>query len=202
MQNITFEFKAGDGNVYAVDEAQIIDWVNQKRMNGNSLIRTLPDGEWTPLSQVEELRHVCHQAAASVAQALQPSTQSAPKSSHAHSPPNDDVQPGKLQAVAVMSLVGGIISLIVCATLAATTFFIWITWIYSLVLGIMAIIYGSQMLGKNSVQGFSSAKTIAIMQIISIISCDFVNLTMGIVSLVFLNDEEVKTYLRNRGLSL
>ena len=56
--------------------------------------------------------------------------------------------------------------------------------------------------GKNSVQGFSSAKTIAIMQIISIISCDFVNLSMGIVSLVFLNDDEVKAYLRNRGLSL
>ena len=202
MQNITYEFKAGDGNVYAVDEAQIIDWVNQKRMNGNSLIRTLPDGEWTPLSQVEELRHVCQQAAASVAQALHPSTQSAPKSSHAHSLPNDDAQPGKLQAVAIMSLVGGIMSLLVCAAIAASTFFIWITWIYSLVLGIMAIVYGSQMLGKNSVQGFSSAKTIAIMQIISIISCDFVNLTMGIVSLVFLNDEEVKTYLRNRGLSL
>ncbi|MGB1790426.1 MAG: hypothetical protein ACPHP2_13785, partial [Limisphaerales bacterium] len=66
MQNITYEFKAGDGSVYAVDEAQIIDWVNQKRMDGNSLIRTLPDGEWTPLSQVDELRHVCHQAAASV----------------------------------------------------------------------------------------------------------------------------------------
>ena len=64
MQNITYEFKAFDGSVYAVDEAQIIDWVNQKRMDGNSLIRTLPDGEWTPLSQVEELRHVYHQAAA------------------------------------------------------------------------------------------------------------------------------------------
>ena len=202
MQNITYEFKAGDGSVYAVDEAQIIDWVNQKRMDGNSLIRTLPDGEWTPLSQVDELRHVYHQAAASVAQALQPSTQPAPNSSHAHSPPNHDVQPGKLQAVAVMSLVGGIMSLLVCAAIAASTFFIWITWIYSLVLGIMAIIYGSQMLGKNSVQGFSSAKTIAIMQIISIISCDFVNLSMGIVSLVFLNDDEVKAYLRNRGLSL
>ena len=40
------------------------------------------------------------------------------------------------------------------------------------------------------------------MQIISIISCNFVNLSMGIVSLVFLNDDEVKAYLRNRGLSL
>jgi hypothetical protein len=101
-----------------------------------------------------------------------------------------------------MTLVGGIMALLTCLGLAMGTMFLYIPWVYSLVLGIMAIIKGSQMLGSNPARAFTSAKTIAIMQIVNIINCDVVNLTLGIVTLVFLNDPEVKEHLRSMGVEV
>ena len=49
---------------------------------------------------------------------------------------------------------------------------------------------------------FASAKTIAIMQIVNIINCDMVNLTLGIITLVFLNDPEVRDHLRFKGVEI
>jgi hypothetical protein len=66
----------------------------------------------------------------------------------------------------------------------------------------MAIIKGSQMLGTNPAPAYTSAKSIAIMQIINIICCDGLNLIMGIVNLIFLNDPEVKDYLRSEGVEI
>lgn len=62
-------------------------------------------------------------------------------------------------------------------------------------MGIMAIIKGSQLMGDHA----SSQKPpsgIAIMQIINIVNCDAINLTLGIINLVFLNDEDVKDFFR------
>ncbi len=67
-------------------------------------------------------------------------------------------------------------------------------------LGIMAIMKGSQMLGSNPAPAFASARTIAIMQIVNIINCDMVNLTLGIITLVFLSDPEVREHLRSQGV--
>ena len=49
---------------------------------------------------------------------------------------------------------------------------------------------------------FASAKTIAIMQIVNIINCDMVTLTLGIITLVFLNDPEVRDHLRSKGVEI
>ena len=40
------------------------------------------------------------------------------------------------------------------------------------------------------------------MQIINIINCDMVNLTLGIITLVFLNDPEVRDHLRFKGVEI
>ena len=74
--------------------------------------------------------------------------------------------------------------------------------VYALIFGIMAIIRGSQMLGSNPMPAFKSAKGIAIMQIVNIICCDITNLVLGIINLVFLNDPEVKDYLRSQGVEI
>ena len=74
--------------------------------------------------------------------------------------------------------------------------------IYALIFGIMAITKGSQMLGSNPLPAFRSAKSIAVMQIINIICCDLFNLIMGIINLVFLNDPEVRDYLRSQGVEI
>ncbi len=61
-----YELKAEDGNVYGpVDEGNILEWAKGGRIDGNSLVRKTPDGEWLPLNQIEELSYICRQAAES-----------------------------------------------------------------------------------------------------------------------------------------
>lgn len=107
-------------------------------------------------------------------------------------------KPGKVQAIAIMILIGGIIA---CAKIA-----VWDLWIgiasggiccaagiYSFVLGIMAIVKASKLLSANDYKQ-SPPTGIAVMMIVNIISFDIINLTMGILILVFLNDPEVREY--------
>jgi hypothetical protein len=194
-----YELKAADGKVYGpVDERDILEWAKGGRIDGNSLIRKTPDGEWLPLNQIEELGYICRQAAESPV----PSTPPKVAPFTAASPVGQPIKPGKIQAISVMTLVGGILAILTCLGIGLATVGFWIPWIYSLVLGIMATIKGSQMLGSNPAPAFASARTIAIMQIVNIINCDVVNLTLGIISLVFLNDPEVKEHLRSQGVEI
>jgi len=112
-----------------------------------------------------------------------------------------------------MTLVGGIIGVLIGLSwgcyygmITIATFgigvFLMILPVYALIFGIMAIIRGSQMLGSNPMPAFKSAKGIAIMQIVNIICCDITNLVLGIINLVFLNDPEVKDYLRSQGVEI
>ena len=64
-------------------------------------------------------------------------------------------------------------------------------------MGIMAIVKGSELLGENAHRG-APPTTIAVMQIINAINGDFMNLTLGILTLVFLNEPEVKRFFRRR----
>ena len=105
--------------------------------------------------------------------------------------------PGKVQTIAIMQLVGGIMAVISAVVIAISTLFLWITWIYALVVGIMAIIRGAKLLG-NAAYGAGNSKTVPIMMIINIINCDAIGLTMGIICLVFQGDPEVEAYLEGR----
>jgi predicted Zn finger-like uncharacterized protein len=107
-------------------------------------------------------------------------------------------KPGKVQAISVMTLVGGILATLAAVILMVTIYGLcWPGTYYSLVLGIMAIVKGSQLLGERASEQ-TPPSGIAIMQIINIINCDWANLTMGIISLVFLGDPEVKRFFRRR----
>ena len=190
-----YELKADDGNIYGpVDEGNILEWAKGGRIDGNSLVRKTPDGEWLPLNQIEELSYICRQAAESPVPSTPPVAVTNPKGKPAI--------PGKMQAISIMTLVGGILAILTCFGIGLGTAGFWIPWIYSLILGIMATIKGSQMLGSNPAPAFASARTIAIMQIVNIINCDIPNLTMGIINLVFLSDPEVKEYLRSKGVEI
>ena len=120
------------------------------------------------------------------------------------------IRPGKLQAVAIMTLVGGILAtlfslmwilygLIVALATMGIGCICLIGPIYQLVAGILCIIQGSKLLGKNPDPFYAKTKNTAIMQIICIICFDWINMTLGIINLVFLNDEQVKAYIRSRG---
>ena len=197
-----YYFKANDKNETEygpLDAEQIREWVREKRMDDHSLVRKSPDEEWRPLGQVPDW-----QASATPAVTLPEGMPTAARSG----------PPGKLQAIAIMTLVGGIGAIVLAivftffylpilglATLGLGCIFI-VCPIYSLILGIMAIVKASQMLGSNPAPAYTSAKSIAIMQIINIICCDVLNLIMGIINLIFLNDPEVKEYLRSEGVEI
>jgi hypothetical protein len=59
----------------------------------------------------------------------------------------------------------------------------------------MAIVKGSNLIGDYAYR-LPPPQGIAIMMIINIINGDAVNLTLGILVLVFLSDPEVKAYFR------
>lgn len=109
---------------------------------------------------------------------------------HSQSPP------GKVQAIAVMTLVGGILAVLYAVGLIATCYCaLWPGTYYSLVLGILAIIKGSALLGRDAHRE-TAPRAVAIMQIVNIINLDITNFVMGILSLVFLNEPEVRRYYR------
>ena len=196
-----YYFKANDKNETEygpLDAEQIREWVREKRMDDHSLVRKSPDEEWRPLGQVPDWQ-ASATPAVTLPEGMPPAARSGP--------------PGKLQAIAIMTLVGGIIGVLVgllygCyfGVLTIATFGFGVVFmlfpIYALIFGIMAITKGSQMLGSNPLPAFRSAKSIAIMQIINIICCDLFNLIMGIINLVFLNDPEVRDYLRSQGVEI
>jgi predicted Zn finger-like uncharacterized protein len=117
-------------------------------------------------------------------------------------------KPGKVQAIGIMMLIGGILAtlhaLVFLAYLGifgvATMGFGWLCCLwpgpyYGMVMGIMAIIRGSALLGENAHRQ-PAPSGIAIMQIVNIINGDMPNCVMGIIALVFLNEPETRRYFR------
>ncbi|HEY7152599.1 MAG TPA: MJ0042-type zinc finger domain-containing protein [Gemmataceae bacterium] len=109
-------------------------------------------------------------------------------------------KPSKVQAIGIMTLIGGILALLYGLSLlgfgvASCIGLLWPGTYYAIVLGIMGLIRGIQLLGDKAYKE-SPPQGIAIMMIINVLNCDFVNLVLGILVLVFLSDEEVKNYFR------
>lgn len=113
-------------------------------------------------------------------------------------------KPGKAQAIAIMTLVNGIINVLWAIGLAFSfligafgTFGFTLCCvpisIYTLVVGIIEIISGVKLLG-NPPRRFD-VKTIAILEIINILSLAAPSLVIGILNLVFYNEPEVKVYI-------
>jgi hypothetical protein len=111
--------------------------------------------------------------------------------------PAIEARPGRVEAIGIMMLVGGIIALSAGGTIVKLHFFhIQPAFAaYSFVLGILAIIRGIRILGKHGTNQ-RSPRTIAIMQIINIINGDVPNLVLGLITLSFLKDPAVRRYFR------
>jgi hypothetical protein len=111
-------------------------------------------------------------------------------------------KPGMVTAIAVMTLVNGILNILwsvgfACAVLS----FFWAVLpllclplaIYPLVLGILEIIYAAKLI-PNPPKPTQPAKWLAIMEICDIVVVDVPSLVIGILSLVFYNDSRVQAY--------
>ena len=110
-------------------------------------------------------------------------------------------KPGKVQAIAIMTLINGILNImygigltfsVVIGTFGLGLLCAPVTILPS-VLGIFEIIGASKLMG-NPPRKFN-VQTIAILQISSIIVLDVIGLTIGILNLVFYNEPETRLYI-------
>ena len=69
--------------------------------------------------------------------------------------------------------------------------FLWPGTYFSLVCGILCIIKGAQMLSTGGDRETPPMVT-AILQVVNVINLDLINVTLGIITLVFINDDEVR----------
>ena len=105
-------------------------------------------------------------------------------------------KPGKVQAIGIMVLVGGILALLAGVALATTRYgLFWPGTYYSAVVGSLSILRGSQLLGEKAHRS-PPPNGIGVMMLINIINVDFINLILGTIVLEFLRDPEVKRYFR------
>lgn len=117
-------------------------------------------------------------------------------------------RPGKVQAIAIMTLIGGIVACLNAAGVlaymgimgAATMGFgclccLWPGPYYGLTAGILAIVKGSQLLGERA-RSLPPPKGTAILLIVNIVNLDVIGLVLGIIILVFCGDPEVEEFYR------
>ncbi|MDK2971461.1 MAG: hypothetical protein PWP23_1216 [Candidatus Sumerlaeota bacterium] len=112
-------------------------------------------------------------------------------------------------AMALLYLIPGIFSLIwvpIVATLTLSGMAVmlpcamctWVFWIVELVAAVGAIIVGAKMLANPP---GAPVKWVTVMMIITILDCNIITMTAGILTLVFMANVEVKQYYANRGMN-
>jgi hypothetical protein len=119
--------------------------------------------------------------------------------------------PGKVQAIGVMHLIGGILNLMLAlfwgiygAATGVLTFgiglFLCCPVFILLPVGIMEIVSGAKHLSSNHT-GLRAPKMVAFGEISSILGCSTFSMIFGIVTLVFLSDPEVAEYYESKQLT-
>jgi len=110
-------------------------------------------------------------------------------------------KPGKVQAIAIMTLINGILNIIAGISLTVTVVFGTVGFgllcfpvtILPSVLGIFEVMGGAKLLA-NPPRKFN-VQTIAIMEIVAILFAGVPSMVIGILNLVFYNEPEVKAYI-------
>lgn len=120
--------------------------------------------------------------------------------------PTAGTKPGKIQAVAILTLISGISNILwmifvgimllagAIASLGIGCLFMPIV-IPPIVLGVFEIIYATKIL-PNPIKPVKPGTTLAILEIICILTGNVVSAAAGIVALVMYNDPEVKAYFQ------
>jgi hypothetical protein len=108
-------------------------------------------------------------------------------------------KPGRIQTLAILCLVDGALNIIWAISLAGGLIVSLVgilclpVALYPLTLGILEIIYGAK-LAANPPKVNKPAQYLAIMQIGNILVGDVISLVVGILSLVFYGDPDIKAY--------
>jgi hypothetical protein len=106
-------------------------------------------------------------------------------------------KPSNVTTAGALLLAGGIWSLLFALVMTLSTCGIWFTsWTYAIAASIVSIVNGAKLLGDC--QGRGVPKATSIMQILQILQGDLIGMTLGIIALVMLSDQETKDYLEGR----
>jgi peptidoglycan/LPS O-acetylase OafA/YrhL len=107
-------------------------------------------------------------------------------------------KPGAVQAIAVVTLVSGILNVIIGVTVIPLTLFIWtLPGAFSIVVGIMEIAYAAKLL-PDPIKPTKPNRAVAIMEIVNVINGSITSLAAGIVALVFYSNKDVTDYFAER----
>jgi hypothetical protein len=127
--------------------------------------------------------------------------QNLPPASNYPSMSNIPQKPGNVQAIAIMTLINGILNIIaglsITAAVAISTLGIGLLCfpltMAPSVLGVFEILYATKLM-SNPPHPVKPSQTIAILEICCIIFGDVLSVVVGILALVFYNDANVKAY--------
>lgn len=195
-----------------ISAEQAREWLAEGRLKPTDSVWCDGMADWSPAGGVPEFADACGQSSPEdqdqpPAQAAQdqPPAQAEDGQALVPVPVPDPVappqapprKPGKVQAIAIMVLVSGILN---CASGAVLLFTCWMSLMgaYSIVLGILEIIYATKLL-PDPIKPVVPAKYIAIMEIVNIVSCSVPSVAVGIISLVFYGEQEVTDYIHGSG---
>jgi len=176
--SLEYTIIGGDGEEYGpASKKDITRWIQTGKANRNTLVRTNPQASWKPLCQLPELKN------------LLPNEQ------------NEEKKPGKLTAIGIMTLIGGILAVLVgigeavgvISSLCFACFLIPGAAV-SFFGGIFMIVQGTLLLGQNPAQHIHRTRISASIQIACILAGDVVNLILGILNHVFLSDRAIVDY--------
>jgi hypothetical protein len=109
--------------------------------------------------------------------------------------------PGKVQAIAIIMLVNGILNVLAglsitgAAIVSVIGLFCLPVAVLPLVLGVFEVVYASRML-SGKVVAANTIKTLAIFEIANIVYGNVLSVVAGILNLVFLDDPQVKSYIQ------
>ena len=114
-------------------------------------------------------------------------------------------KPAKVQAIAIMSLVSGILNCVGGLGWLMAGLFMFLIGVvftiipaaYLLVVGILDIVYASNLMGASTAP-VRPARHLAILNIVSIIFLNLIPCALGIANLVFYGDEETQRFFGNR----
>jgi hypothetical protein len=107
--------------------------------------------------------------------------------------------PGLVKTIAVMTLVNGIVNIfwgLIAIATVTSTFFLWCLAPFAIlptILGVFEIIYAAKLL-TDPPQPVQPSQTIAILEILCVLTGNVFSMIVGILSLVFYNDQQVKDY--------
>ena len=109
-------------------------------------------------------------------------------------------KPSRLQGIEIMMLVSGILNIIaglglVCGALASIVGVLCLpVVVLPLVLGVFEVVYASKLMNHQPVS-VRDLRTIAIFEVATILYGNGITLVVGILNLIFLDDQNVRDYL-------